>query len=143
MKKSLLPILLLLFTALVNAQPIFTKADTLRGSLNDQRDWFDILKYDITVQPFFETKSIIGRVTWTAKVIKVSNDIQIDLQQPLIIDSIIYSTPNSNQKNSLLSFTHTNNVAIATITDHPAINTSFKLMIYYHFLYLIYTIVML
>ena len=132
MNKSFFSILLLCIVGITNAQPIFTKADTLRGSLNDQRDWFDIMKYDITVQPFFATKSIKGNVTWTVKVIKASNDIQIDLQQPLIIDSIIYSTPNSNQKNSLLSFTHTNNVAIATITDHPAINTSFKLMIYYH-----------
>ena len=132
MKKSFLLILLLLFSALVNAQPIFTKADTLRGSLNDQRDWFDILKYDITVQPFFETKSIQGNVTWTAKVVKASNDIQIDLQPPLIIDSIIYTAINSNQKNIALHFTRDNNIAIANLTDHPAINTSFQLTIYYH-----------
>ncbi|MEI7589333.1 MAG: M1 family metallopeptidase [Chitinophagia bacterium] len=132
MKKSILAILLLGITSWGIAQPIFTKADTLRGSLNDQRDWFDIMKYDITVQPFFETKSIKGNVTWTAKVIKASNDIQIDLQQPLIIDSIVYSANNSNQKNSSLSFTRDNNIAIANLTDHPAINTSFKLMIYYH-----------
>ena len=132
MKKTILVILLFCIAGITNAQTIFTKADTLRGSLNDQRDWFDILKYDITVQPFFETKSIIGRVTWTAKVIKVSNDIQIDLQPPLIIDSIIYSAMNSPQKNSTLSFTRDNNIAIANLTDHPAINSSFQLTIYYH-----------
>ena len=132
MKKTILVILLFCIAGITNAQTIFTKADTLRGSLNDQRDWFDILKYDITVQPFFETKSIIGRVTWTAKVIKVSNDIQIDLQPPLIIDSIIYSAINSPQKNSTLSFTRDNNIAIANLTDHPAINSSFQLTIYYH-----------
>ena len=132
MKKTILVILLFCIAGITNAQAIFTKADTLRGSLNDQRDWFDILKYDITVQPFFETKSIIGRVTWTAKVIKVSNDIQIDLQPPLIIDSIIYSAMNSPQKNSTLSFTRDNNIAIANLTDHPAINSSFQLTIYYH-----------
>jgi aminopeptidase N len=132
MKKTILVILLFCIAGITNAQAIFTKADTLRGSLNDQRDWFDILKYDITVQPFFETKSIIGRVTWTAKVIKVSNDIQIDLQPPFIIDSIIYSAINSPQKNSTLSFTRDNNIAIANLTDHPAINSSFQLTIYYH-----------
>ena len=132
MKKTTLVILLFCIAGITNAQAIFTKADTLRGSLNDQRDWFDILKYDITVQPFFETKSIIGRVTWTAKVIKVSNDIQIDLQPPFIIDSIIYSAINSPQKNSTLSFTRDNNIAIANLTDHPAINSSFQLTIYYH-----------
>jgi len=132
MKKSTLIVLLLSITSIVNAQTIFTKADTLRGSLNDQRDWFDIMKYDITVQPFFEIKSIQGNVIWTAKVIKASNDIQIDLQQPLIIDSIIYSPANSSQKNSSLPFTRNDNVAIAHLTDHPAINSFFKLIIYYH-----------
>ena len=129
MKKTILVILLFCIAGITNAQPIFTKADTLRGSLNDQRDWFDIMKYDITVQPFFETKSIQGHVTWTAKVIKASNDIQIDLQPPLLIDSIIYS---ANQKNSRLIFTRDQNIAIANLTDHPAINSSFQLTIYYH-----------
>ena len=59
MNKSIFSILLLCIVGITNAQPIFTKADTLRGSLNDQRDWFDILKYDITVQPFFETKKVV------------------------------------------------------------------------------------
>ena len=132
MSNIFLLLLLLTFAASTKAQPIFTKADTLRGSLNDQRDWFDILKYDITVHPFFETKSIQGNVVWTAKVVKASNDIQIDLQVPLIIDSIIYSAINSNQKSTVLSFTRDGNIAMAKLNEHPAINTNFKLNIYYH-----------
>jgi len=130
MKKSIIALLLFCFFTATNAQPIFTKADTLRGSLNDQRDWFDILKYDITVQPFYETKSIKGNVVWTAKVIKASNDIQIDLQVPLIIDSIIYIT--ENKKTSSLSFTRVGNIALATMSEHPSINTKFQLNIFYH-----------
>jgi len=132
MRNIFLVLLLLIFAASTKAQPIFTKADTLRGSLNDQRDWFDILQYDITVQPFFETKSIHGLVVWTAKVVKASNDIQIDLQLPLIIDSIIYSAVNPNQKSILLNFTRSGNIAMAKLNEHPAINTNFKLNIYYH-----------
>ena len=130
MKKSTLVFLLLCLVAAVNAQPIYTKADTLRGSLNDQRDWFDILKYDITVQPFYETKSIKGNVVWTAKVIKASNDIQIDLQVPLLIDSIIYSSP--NQKTIALNFTREENITVAHLSEYPTIQTDFKLNIYYH-----------
>ena len=130
MKKSTLVFLLLCLVAAVNAQPIYTKADTLRGSLNDQRDWFDILKYDITVQPFYETKSIKGNVVWTAKVIKASNDIQIDLQVPLLIDSIIYSSP--NQKTIALNFTREENITLAHLSEYPTIQTDFKLKIYYH-----------
>jgi aminopeptidase N len=130
MKRFIVALVLFCFFTTSKAQPIFTKADTLRGSLNDQRDWFDILKYDITVQPFYETKSIKGNVVWTAKVIKASNDIQIDLQVPLIIDSIIYST--ENKKSTLLSFTSVGNITLATMPEHPSIQTNFKLNIYYH-----------
>ena len=130
MKKSTLVFLLLCLAAAVNAQPIYTKADTLRGSLNDQRDWFDILKYDITVQPFYEIKSIKGNVVWTAKVVKASKDIQIDLQVPLRIDSIIYTSP--NQKTIALNFTKVGNITVAHLSEHPNLQTNFKLNIYYH-----------
>ena len=130
MKKSTLVFLLLCLVATVHAQPIYTKADTLRGSLNDQRDWFDILKYDITVQPFYEIKSIKGNVVWTAKVVKASKDIQIDLQVPLRIDSIIYTSP--NQKTIALNFTKEGNITVAHLSEHPTLQTNFKLNIYYH-----------
>ena len=51
------------------AQPIFTKADTLRGSLNENRNWFDIQHYALNVTPNYETKSIIGQVIWTANTL--------------------------------------------------------------------------
>ena len=41
-----------------NAQTVFTKADTLRGSLNENRDWFDIKHYLISVEPNIENKTI-------------------------------------------------------------------------------------
>ncbi len=41
----------------------FTHADTLRGSLNPNRDWWDVLRYDITVKPDFEKKTIEGKTT--------------------------------------------------------------------------------
>ena len=77
MKKSLCIILLSIFSLALNSQPVFNLQDTLRGSLNEHRDWFDIQHYDITVTPSYETKSIIGQVNWTAKVVKSANNIQI------------------------------------------------------------------
>ncbi len=81
------------FNQLVNAQlmekkEIFTHADTLRGSMNENRDWWDVQKYFITVKPDFETKSINGLVVIQFKVIKSGKIMQIDLQSPLQIDSI-------------------------------------------------------
>lgn len=86
---------LLGFTQLATAQLMakketFTHADTLRGSLNPNRDWWDILRYDITVKPDFEKKTIEGKVDIFIKTLKKSSLLQIDLQEPLIIDSIFF-----------------------------------------------------
>ena len=115
----------------LHSQPVFTLQDTLRGSLNENRDWFDIQRYDINVTPSFTTKSITGQVNWTATVVKASHAIQIDLQQPLIIDSVVYTTA-AMKKGISLSFTRNLNVAMVEMKDKPAINSSFNLIIYFH-----------
>jgi aminopeptidase N len=75
----------------------FTHADTLRGSLNPNRNWWDVKRYDIEVEPDFATKTIKGRNT-----IKFSgsggNVMQIDLQEPLVIDSILFRGKKLNCK---------------------------------------------
>ncbi len=65
----------------------FTRADTLRGSLNPERS-YNVLKYDITIEPDYETESVIGKNTITY-VDSGLHIMQIDLQEPLKIDSII------------------------------------------------------
>src|SRR5205085_12405378 len=68
----------------------FTHADTLRGSLNPNRTWWDVLRYDIEVKPDYQSKTIIGKITISFKSSADRNrTMQIDLQQPLIIDSIV------------------------------------------------------
>ena len=131
MKKTLCIVALSFFSLALKSQPVFNMQDTLRGSLNEHRDWFDIQHYDITVKPTFETKSIIGQVSWTSKVVKPTNNIQIDLQQPLIIDSVIYFAPNT-KSGKPLSFSRNLNVAIANFNEKLNVNTIFKIVIYYH-----------
>jgi len=69
----------------------FTHADTLRGSITPERIWWDVLKYDITIQPDFENKTTVGNNTITYKTLSdnYSPVMQIDLQEPLQIDSIL------------------------------------------------------
>jgi aminopeptidase N len=76
----------ILFTRGQPGQPVFTHADTLRGSMNAERA-YNVLKYDITFTPDFENKSIRGKnvITYTDSGL---NTLQIDLQEPLEIDSI-------------------------------------------------------
>ena len=59
-------------TQLMAKKEVFTHADTLRGSLNPNRDWWDVLRYDITVKPDFEKKTIEGKtvITYQSKIIQ-------------------------------------------------------------------------
>jgi aminopeptidase N len=66
----------------------FTHADTLRGSLNPNRDWWDVLRYDITVKPDYEKKEIEGMVKIQFKTKRKATKMQLDLQQPLIVDRV-------------------------------------------------------
>ncbi|WP_245542560.1 M1 family metallopeptidase [Segetibacter koreensis] len=85
----------LVISALAKAQEAtvktFTHADTLRGSITPQRIWWDVLKYDITIHPDYENKTSEGKNTITYKVVSDNYPpvMQIDLQQPLQIDSIV------------------------------------------------------
>ena len=117
MKKILLATCYLLLANCIKAQlttpkQTFTKADTLRGSNNENRDWWDVLRYDITVKPDFEKKEIGGKVVIIYKyLIDIEKDgslepeeygMQIDLQYPLMYDSIFWgSSKKSVQKRFL------------------------------------------
>jgi aminopeptidase N len=114
MKNILLGLLILLaFTskAQLNKKEVFTKADTLRGSLNENRDWWDVMHYEINVNPDFNNKSIKGIVNLKALILKKpsSNFVQIDLQQPLLISSVVMN--NAKQ----LSFTKEENVYLIAL----------------------------
>ena len=84
-------------------QPNFTKQDTLRGSITPERVWWDLQHYDLdfTVTP--ETKSIKGSNTIQYKVLSKNQLMQIDLQPPMEITSVI-------QNNKELEFTRDGNV---------------------------------
>src|SRR3954452_22559293 len=60
-------ILLVFFSnaQLLESKEIFTKADTLRGSITRYRQGWDVVKYDLTVQPDISKKTITGKTTIT------------------------------------------------------------------------------
>jgi aminopeptidase N len=67
----------------------FSRADTLRGSDGPGRAWWDATFYDlhVTVQP--ADSSIFGRNSITYRVLAAGQEMQIDLQQPLVMDSVV------------------------------------------------------
>src|SRR5688572_9035058 len=69
--KFMRPPLFLLFIPLAaQAQTkTFTKADTLRGSITPERVWWDVTRYDITVTPDYNNKTISGSSSISYKVV--------------------------------------------------------------------------
>src|SRR6266542_2587970 len=80
------------YTQPVNEKNKFSHQDTLRGSIGPEREWWDVLHYDIYVTPDYGAKSITGKNIIQYKITKdkYSDYMQIDLQQPLKIDTIFY-----------------------------------------------------
>jgi len=116
----------------VNAQ--FTHQDTLRGSNGPGRNWWDVLVYKIYVIPDYDTKSILGRCEISFSVTKKSNTnlMQIDLQQPLIIDSVFLDWKK-------LKTTREGNVCWIdfgktkfNISTNRGMDQHYKLLVYYH-----------
>lgn len=84
----------LLIINYTQAQPLkplkpFTHADTLRGTYGPTRDWWDVLKYDLHVKFNIEDSTISGYNEIIYKKLYLGGPMQIDLQEPMIIDSVI------------------------------------------------------
>src|ERR1043166_2765688 len=77
------------FALAQRAPRTFTHADTLRGSNGPARAWWDATFYDLhaTVNP--ADSSVRGWNTITYKVLRPSTEMQIDLQEPMQVDSIV------------------------------------------------------
>ncbi|MFI5124174.1 MAG: M1 family metallopeptidase [Chitinophagales bacterium] len=108
--------------------PVFTRQDSLRGSLNAERA-YNVLKYDISVKPDYTSRFLTGKntITYLDSGLKY---MQIDLQQPLEIDSII-------QNNRKLFYTREENVFHVYVGDSVnkkkrCISCPLEITIYYH-----------
>ena len=128
--KKILVICTLCLTAAISviAQPLhnkkeFTHQDTLRGSITPEREWWDVLHYDISVQPDYVSKKISGKVVITYKTVKDSKAaMQIDMQEPMQIVSI------EQEKSGKRKFTREGNVYHVAVKNTP-LNTIQKLTI--------------
>lgn len=92
--KYLLPALFFLVTLLATTgiEAQFSRQDTLRGTVGPERSWWDVQRYDISVTPDFDRRSIRGRNRIEYRVLpgRKSDYLQIDLQRPLEIDTIFF-----------------------------------------------------
>nr|WP_315034321.1 M1 family metallopeptidase [uncultured Chryseobacterium sp.] len=88
------------FGQLFERDKVFTKQDTLKGSNTPFRNFWDVKKYDLSVEPDFAQKSIKGNNKISFEITKdITNPVfQIDLQQPMKADKVNGNFPIKNYK---------------------------------------------
>jgi len=102
----------------------FTRADTLRGSITEARAWWDVVHYAIHVEPDYLSRYIQGRVDLTFRVLTTEQRMQIDLQEPMRIDRVLWDGHE-------LPFSREGNVWHLLWPEAPAQGTLQRLSIFY------------
>lgn len=74
-------------TAPASAQ-LLGHADTLRGTIDADRAWWDVTHYDVTVRPDHAAKSIEGTTVISFRATQAGRHLRIDLQQPLEVRTV-------------------------------------------------------
>ena len=91
---SLICFNILFFTSTLWAQTllrqIFTRHDTLRGSLNPMRTCYDVIYYDLDIRVDPEKRFISGSNTMHFKVLESFKKIQVDLYESMKLNRVVY-----------------------------------------------------
>lgn len=86
-----LVILTILLFAYISFSQSYSTGDTLRGGYGIGRDWWDVTHYDLSVDFNMEEHQLKGCNIITFSVLKTNQHpiLQLDLQSPMILDSVI------------------------------------------------------
>ncbi len=111
--------------SLVQDTTHYTHADTLRGSNGPARAWWDVQFYDLHVRVNLADSSVRGWNAMTYRVLQLSRDMQIDLQQPLEIDSIV-------QDGQKLTYRRDGNALFVTLQANQRAGETRAITVWYH-----------
>ncbi|HTE27409.1 M1 family metallopeptidase [Flavitalea sp.] len=125
-----LPFSSALFSQPLNKKNSFTRQDTLRGSIGPERAWWNVLRYDIEVKPDYLKKEISGYSQISATVLKPGKTLQLDLQVPMEIDSIIYVNE-TNASQAKLNYKRDGNAWFVDF-ENELTSKSFIIRVYFH-----------
>jgi aminopeptidase N len=103
----------------------FTLADTLRGSNGPGRAWWDAAFYDLHVAISPSDSSIRGYNAITYRVLEPAKEMQIDLQVPLEVDSIV-------QDRQRLQFRRDGNAFFVALTTPQTTGARKTVTVHYH-----------
>ncbi|RYY57004.1 MAG: M1 family peptidase [Chitinophagaceae bacterium] len=110
--------ILLLLCPFLRGEAQVTRQDTLRGSLNAERSWWDVQSYDLSVKVDITAQTISGtnRITYKTNGTP-GKTMQLDLQEPMNIDKITFA---DNKVLKSLPFTRDGNVYHVDVSSIPA-----------------------
>jgi aminopeptidase N len=103
----------------------YTHADTLRGSNGPGRAWWDAAFYDLHVRVNPADSSIVGYNGITYRVLQPAQEMQIDLQVPLVVDSMV-------QDRRALAFRRDSNAFFVTLRARQRAGDVKTVTVYYH-----------
>jgi len=131
--KATLVLSFLLISWCVSAQ--FNHQDSLRGGYGPTRDWWDVTHYDLSVEFDLEKKEIKGKNVisiqsfseYRMNEVHVVQKMQIDLQDPMILDKIELGGTAIDMKT-----VKKDGNAYIFDPGHLRSDTTYKLTVYYH-----------
>ncbi|MBC8088748.1 MAG: M1 family peptidase, partial [Phycisphaerae bacterium] len=111
--------------AAAQPRPRFVRADTLRGTNTPERRWWDATFYDLHVRVNVKDSTISGYNGISYRVLQPSQVMQIDLQQPMIVDSVL-------QDQQRVTMRRDTNTIFATLTSPQKTGDVKTVTVYYH-----------
>ena len=103
---------------------VFTKQDSLRGSITKERAWWDVKYYHLNIKVNPSDSTITGSNTIRYKVINEYNRMQIDLQNPMEIDKVI-------QDGVALKYTREGNAFFIELIASQKVGLTKELTVFY------------
>lgn len=103
----------------------FTRADSLRGSIGPGRAWWDATFYDLHVRISPSDSTISGHTGITYRVVQPGREMQIDLQEPLGVDSIV-------QDGRRLQYRRDGNAFFVALGTEQRAGSTRMLTVHYH-----------
>ncbi len=119
-------VLAICFSFLVsNSQNKYMHEDSLKGKVSKEREWWNVLHYDLWVTFNPKDSTIIGYNVISYQILSSYNKMQLDLMEPLVIDSIIQENKKLNWKLDGAAF-------FITLISEQKVNSKNKISVYYH-----------
>ncbi len=103
----------------------YTHADSLRGANGPAREWWDVQFYDLHVRVNLADSGLAGWNGITYRVLKPGREMQIDLQPPLVVDSIV-------QDRRKLTYRRDGNAFFVTLTARQGPGDVRTATVWYH-----------